>query len=340
MIYKKTFTKYLFAFTIFLLIINLVLDLINKPSKNENINELTIHQIDSVFNFVLDEYGIDSNWIITKPLKIEDEDSISKQYIVTLPADLPIPLIIRDINNIIQKDITGFVSDEKKIFGTTEIRIYTNELLKLQASLVTDSKIIRSTNNFSFIISDAFDLGNSDYYDFLQVPYSLAAAVIPEEPASLKADSLEKYSKEYIVLINDDIKENKFKLQIDYQKELLKRSVNSIVSFFNKSQIFLIDEASKLFNSTVYNFVRDEFKRKGRTIVPFSQFVFLESNDQKELISKFIFHRDDKTGNGQKIFIITFEDFNLIRDELEKARKKGSKVIPLSATEFVKSLNQ
>ncbi len=340
MIHKKKFTKYLFLFTILLLIINLAVDLIKRPKKNENVNELTINQVDSVFKFVLDEYGIDSAWITTKKLRIADEDSISKQYVVMLPSDLPIPLIIRDINNIIQKDITGFVSEEKKIFGTTELRLYTNELLKLQATLVTDPNAVRNTNNFAFIISDAFDLSDTDYNKFLELPYTLSAAVVPGQAAVVKADSLEKYSKEFVVLINDDLTENKFRLRVDYQKELLKRSVNSITTGLQKGAVFTIDEKSKLFNSTVYNYVRDEFKRKGKIIVPLSQFIYLDSGDNNELISKFRFHRDDKTESKQKIFYTSFDGFNVLRNELEKARKKGSRVIPLSTTAFVNNIKQ
>ncbi|MEW6193822.1 MAG: hypothetical protein AB1521_01530 [Bacteroidota bacterium] len=337
---KKKFTGYLLIAAITLLFANVIIDLFKKSEKHEIINELTVRQIDSVFNFVLDEYGIDSAWITTKKLKLADEDSVNKQYVVMLPSDLPIPLIIRDINNIIQKDITGFVSEEKKIFGTTEVRIYTNELLKLQATLVTDPNTIRNRNNFSFIISDAFDLSETDYNQFLQLPYTLSAAVVPGQAAIVKADSLEKYSKEFVVLINDDITETKFKLQVDYQKELLKRSVNSIVAGLQKGALFTIDEKSKLFNSTVYNYVRDEFKRKGKVVVPLSEFILLDQGDNNELISKFRFYRDDKTESQQKIFFTSFDGFNVLRGELEKARKKGSKVIPLSTTEFARNINQ
>ncbi|MBI1937063.1 MAG: hypothetical protein HYS25_02965 [Ignavibacteriales bacterium] len=337
---KKKFTGYLLIAAIALLLSNVIIDLIKKPEKHEIVNELTVRQIDSVFNFVLKEYGIDSAWISTKKLKIADEDSINKQYVVMLPSDLPIPLIIRDINKIIEKDITGFVSEEKKIFGTTEIRIYTNEILKLQASLIADPNTVRQRNNFAFIISDAFELGETDYNKFLYLPYTLSVAVVPGETVPVKADTLNKFSKEYIALINNEISGDKFKLEPGDQKALLKRSVDMIVKSLNKSQLFVVDEQSKIFNSTVYNFVRDEFKKKGKKLVHLSEFIKLGAGDETELISKFKFHCEGINEAKQKIFYLPYEDFLTIRAEVEKARKRGSRVIPLSSTVLVKNIKQ
>lgn len=337
---KKKFTGYLLIAATALLLANVIIDLIKKPEKHKIVNELTVRQIDSVFNFVLKEYGIDSAWISTKKLKIADEDSVNKQYVVMLPSDLPIPLIIRDINKIIEKDITGFVSEEKKVFGTTEIRIYTNEILKLQATLIADPQTVRLRNNFAFIISDAFELGNSDYNKFLYLPYALSAAVVPGEAVSVKADSIKKFSKEFIAMINNDISDEKFKLDPGDQKALLKRSIDMIVKSMNKAQLFVVDEQSKIFSSTVYNFVRDEFKKKGRKLVHLSGFIKLDAEDETELISKFKFYSEDINETKQKIFYVSYEDFLSIRTELEKTRKRGSRVIPLSATVLVNNIKQ
>lgn len=335
---KKKFTGYLLIAAIALLLANVIIDLFKKPEKHMSLNELTVRQIDSVFNFVLKGYGIDSVWISTKKLKVADEDSINKKYTVMLPSDLPIPLIIRDINKIIEKDITGFVSEEKKIFGTTEIRIYTNEMLKLQAELIADPNTVRQRNNFAFIISDAFDLGESDYNKFLYLPYTLSTTVIPGKSVTIKADTLKKFSKEYIALINNDITDKKFKLDSGDQKALLKRSIDMIVKSMSKAQLFVVDEQSKIFNSTVYNFVRDEFKKKGQKLVHLSEFTKLDAEDEIELLSKFKFHAEDINEAKQKIFYISYEDFLTIRAEVEKTRKRGSRVIPLSSTVLVSDI--
>lgn len=338
---KKQITKYLFVIAVALLLINVAIDFIKKnSSKKEKPNtELTANYIDSVFISVLAEYGIEDQWISVKNISLPYEDSISRQLIIKLPADLSIPLIIKDVNRIIENDITGFVSEEKKIFGTTEIRIYSNEILKFQASLIPDANTIRDRNKLSIIISDAYDLSASDFNSFISIPHNLCAATIPGQNTEAQADSLKTYSKEFIVILNDENTETKFRLDPGDRKELLKNSVINILSGFKNAVLFCVDEQCKLFNSTVYNYVRDDFKRHGVKLVHKAEFIQISSDDETELFSKFKYHAEDKSGGNQKIFLMTFEEFLKIRNELEKFRKKGHTIIPLSRTDFKKSIS-
>lgn len=338
---KKNFTKYLLITAIALLIVNVGIDLFKKPSamKSADSKELSVKQIDSVFFSVLNEYGIEPNWITEKKINVPYEDSVKKELVVMLPADLPIPLIIKDVHDIIENDITGFVSEEKRIFGRTEIRIYSNEILKLQAVLLPDAQTIRKRNQLSFIISDAFDLSDSDFNTFLKIPFVLSAAVTPNDDSVIKADSLAKYSKEFIVVINNGIKDSKFRLETKYQKALLRNSVSNIIKLFSKARLFAVDEQSEIFNSTIYNFIRDDFKRLGVNLLPVNEFLNLRWDVESELISKFKFHCEDKSGNDQKIFFLTFDDFLKISGELNKFRKKGNRVIAVSSTELAKNIN-
>lgn len=331
---KKTFTKYLLVAAIILLVVNVTIDIVKRPSKKEidSVRELTTNQIDSVFLRVLKEYGIEDEWVSTKKIKVAYEDSITKQFIVKLPADLSIPLIIKDVNGIIQNDITGFVSEEKKIFGTTEIRIYTNEILKLKATLVPDVSVVRDQNELCFVISDVYDLNAGRFSEFLSIPFDICGVMIPGDSYAVQADSLKKYSKEYIVLLNDENTETKFRLEKDDQKALIKNSVYNVVAGFKDVVLFCIDEQSKLFNSTFYNFVRDDFLRRGIKLVHKSEFLQITSDNDEELISKFRYHCDDKSGSRQKIFFISFDEFQKLQNELSKFRKKGSRIISLSST--------
>ncbi|MDQ7817117.1 MAG: hypothetical protein RDU14_08855 [Melioribacteraceae bacterium] len=333
---KKKFVKYLFGLTILLMIINVIIEFAVKPDKPENsgLNELTTYQIDSVFIDVLGQYGIESKWISTKPIKVKDEDSIKKQFTVKLPADLPIPLIIRDVNKSIANDITGFVSQEKKIFGNTEIRVYTNELLKLQAILIPDPQTIRERNNLTFIFSDISDLGQSDFNQFLSLSYKLCAAMVPNEATSVQADSLKKYSKEFVVLLNDNLTDKKYKLETRDQKALIRNSIGNIIRDFREAKLFVIDERGKLYNSVIYNYVRDEFKKRNRELVPLSEFILLEAVNENELVSKFKFHSMDGSGSNQKTFLLAYNSFVKIRPELELFKKKGHRILPISQAEI------
>ncbi len=329
---KQKFIKYLLAVTVSLLVINIAIESLKKPKKNSVVHELSVLQIETVFFTVLDEYGIETKWITRKKYKSADYDSVKTEYIVKIPADMPVPLIIKNINKVIEKDITGFVSEEKKMFGTTEIRIYTNEVLKLKAILIPDKEIIRKRNELSFVINDVFDLSEKSFNDFLSIHHPLSCTVVPGHDLIIKADSLKDYMKEYAILFSNDISDPKMKLKSDYQKELLRVSMQNIVSSFRDAKTYIVDENSTLYNSPIYNYVRDEFKRQSIILYQRSEFIELNAQEDSELISKFKFYCEDTTGVDQKIFFSSFGNFLKIQNEIEKIKKKGNKIIPLSKT--------
>jgi len=329
---KREIIKYLLGAAIVLLVANITIDFLKKPKKAVNIHELSVVQIENVFFKVLDEYGIESNWIAKKKHKSAEDDSIKTQYEVKIPADMPVPLIIKDINKIIEKDITGFVSEEKKIFGTTEIRIYTNEVLKLKATLIPDKQIIRHRNDLSFIITDAFDLNTARFNNFLSEYFPIACVVVPGKDLIAKADSIKNYTKDFVILLNNDITDSNMKLKSEYSKGLLRGSINNIVSSFRDAKAFIVDERSTLFNSPIYNFVRDDFKHYGINLFPQSEFIDLSAEEDSELVSKFKFYCNDTTGVHQKIFMSSFENYEKIQNELVRFKKKGNKIIPITKT--------
>jgi len=294
--------------------------------------------IENTFFKVLDEYGIEPGWISRKKVKPAEDDSVKTLYTVKIPADIPVPLVIRDINKIIEKEITGFVSEEKKIFGSTELRIYTNEILKLKAVLLPDKNLVRSRNRLAFIISDALDLGGG-FAEFLSIAQPLSCLVVPDKSLTGQVDTLKNYWKEYVILLNDDISDSKMKMKQEFQNELLRGSIKNIISSFKDAKIFSVDEKSALFNSPIYNFVRDDFKKHGIVLRPLSEFIRLEAAEDPELFSKFRFHINDTTGMRDKIFICSFENFQKILPALDKYKKRGHKIIPPSRSFLTKETN-
>jgi hypothetical protein len=94
-----------------------------------------------------------------------------------------------------------------------------------------------------------------------------------------------------------------------------------------------------LYNSPIYNFVRDDFKSHGITLYPKSELIELSAKEDRELFSKFKFYCNDTTGNHQKLFISTFENYEKILPELIKLKKKGHKIISLAKTYLVQKTN-
>jgi hypothetical protein len=329
---KRNIVNYLVAVVIVLLLINILVENRRKPPKEKAAGELSVSQVEDVFFKVLDEYGIEGSWITKKKYKPTEDDSIKTEYFVKLPLDLPVPMIIKEMNSIIQKEITAFVSVEKIKYGTTEIRIYTNESLKLKATLIPDNQNVRNRKELAFIISNALELGESDFRKFLSVYFPISALVIPNKANILKTDSLLKYSKEYALLISNDISDPETKLNPDYKKDLLRGSVENILTYFRNAGSVLIDERSKLFKSPLYGPVYDDFKHRGFVLHPLKEIISLDSKESPELYYKFNISCSDTAGSRQTIFILSFENFEKIFDGIEKMKKKGNRIIPLSRT--------
>lgn len=318
----------LFIISTVLLIVNLLVDKFTTPSESEKISsEISRAKIENVFYSVLDDYGINAFWITTKKNKSSLEDSIQNVFEVKIPTDVPIPMIIKDIKKVIVNDITAFVCNEKKIFGLTEIKIYTNEILKLHAVFMPDESLNRDKNKIAFIISDAFKLGASDYQKFLASHYPLSAMVVPNAENRIKADTLKNYYKEYCVILDDDNDEKQFRLETGHQPELLKRSVSSILSQFNKAKLITVDNESKLYNSAIYNFVEKQFQIGNRELLSTKKLIDLRNDQESELISRFLFFSSDTSGTREKIILTGFENFIKLEPEVNKFRKKGGKII-------------
>jgi hypothetical protein len=158
----------------------------------------------------------------------------------------------------------------------------------------------------------------------------LTCLVVPSFKDIAKADSLKQYLKGYVILLNDDLSESKMKLAPDFQKEMLKASINTISSSFGGASGYIVDEKSVLFRSSIYSFVQNEFKKMKISLIPKSEFIILNPDDENELHSRFRIYCEDVS--NAKIFYITYNNFLKILPDLESYSKKGNKVTALSKT--------
>jgi hypothetical protein len=329
-IQKQKLISILFTAAVILLVLNVAVDRINKPKKVNPVSELTSSKIEIDFFTILEEYGIEPKWVKRKKSKSDLYDSVKIEYEVKVPFDVPVPLIIKEINSKFEKDITGFVANEKKFFGKTEMRIYTNEVLKLKATLIPDKSIVQRKNNLSFIINDAFNLGDKDFSDFLKIPYPLSCIVIPGKEVIFKADSLKDYSKEYVIMLNDDIQESKMKLKPEFTQEILNQAAGNISSAFKDAKAYIVDENSVIYKSKIFNYVKNKFKDLQINLYPKSKFLQIAGKDSTELHRNFEKLSGDTNTTSNKIFFITFDDFNRIEKKIADLRKRGNKIISVS----------
>ncbi|KUO60765.1 hypothetical protein APF79_04590 [bacterium BRH_c32] len=333
LIIKRRIILYLLLFSVLLLLGYLIVSVTFKkqvPQNRDQERELSVIEIDSILKSVLVDYAIPTEWVQQKKTKVKGEDSLNYYYIINLSSDISIPMLIKDLKRVYDKDRTGMVCKETIFRNDTEIKVFSSEFLKLKAELIPTKDIERDRNKLGFIIHDSYKLTQDDLAYLLELPYSVTFALYPDKEFLSLRDSIVKYGKNYIVLINDEIVNKEFKLSPDYGKDILKKSIAVILSKFNSAAGFVVSTNSDIYESTAINFVRDEFKKRKIILYTEKDFISFDENEIGEIRSIIKFHAENLVEKRFKTFWISFENFKEIQNNLADLRKRGTRIIPFS----------
>ncbi len=297
-------------------------------SRERNIpkNGLSFAQIDSVFLFHLNEYGINSKWVQKKNGK-KYSDSLKSYYKVKLPKDVNIPEFINSFVLKFNPQKLKFKISELKINGKTEILGFADNKLKFKALVDYAKNLQRRKITLSFLISDFADLSNSDKSELLSAPFPITLILVPSKESAEFISEINRNKKAYSVLINDDLTESDFKLNDNLPKLLLKNSIKNIKKNFSAAKIYLVDKKSNLYNSATFSFIKNEFKRNKITLNYFNQFILLFNKSIDEIISILKFHYESNDLSVGRIFILTANKFLKLKKKLGTFRKKGIKFV-------------
>lgn len=322
---KKKSIQLLIGISILLLITNILIELFEKGSDEEIPEDVSVAVVDSLFIEILSDYGIEREWIKKKTLYESVADSLKQYYEIILPPDLPTPFIIKDVKNKFDLPAIKISSEEIGSYGNCNLKIYSNDIVKLIVRFKYDIKIRRPFAKLSFIIENADDMDREDFLQLIKKPFPFAVGIIPSKENELKKNMILEYDKEYVLVLNDKIDDSQYRMSTSLSKGLLRGSVGSIAASFNDAVFFIIDERSELYKSTVFNFISDEFEKRGIRLRTRSWFVKMTSTDREELISLLNFYcTSGRSKEGKKI-LISAEGFDSLSEEIEKAKKKGHK---------------
>jgi hypothetical protein len=239
---RRTTAVILLVAAVFLLGANLLINYLNDPEKPvREQTDLSSSQVDSLFLYSLNRFGLSNEWI-----KEVQNWQTDKSYIVRLPNDLSIPVVLAEINTIsFGKDLT-FSSVEKDFSGRTRLTLNRRDKIILSAELKYDEDIFRTKRTLAFIIKD-FELSNSEDSLLLEIPEPFTTLIKP----ATENISLIKYitgvGKTYSLFIDDEIPELKYRVNESYSQKRLKSSLHSIVRDFSDASFFLIDDNSDFF---------------------------------------------------------------------------------------------
>ncbi|MEI7812751.1 MAG: hypothetical protein WCJ01_10045 [Ignavibacteria bacterium] len=332
---KQKIVKYLLITAFILLLTNVALELFIK--KDPNIIEpttLSVSEVNSKFISIVTGLGIDKSWIKSKKLKHKLSDSVSSVYEVKTPASLPIAVIISELNSALIQQNLIITSRELVKRKVATLKILSDKTIMLQADIVSDTLIHRNTVALGFIIYDTQSLSDKQIDEIRAQPEYLAFILTPSNRGESLIERITDSRKEYVVLLNDDIDNVKFKLKPSYNKSRLIKSVRTIFGGFRESKLFLIDETSNLHKSPADSIVSKEFAVRRHNLVPLSNFVTIRSQKDKDIQSVFKSCCESGDSTGNKVFLISGEDFCKVSNEIHNLRKKGFQFVPPSALKF------
>lgn len=323
---KKKVVQYLLFFTVLLLLANFLIDFTRKKKENHFENDLSALEIENKFLETLDECGIEMKWIKVKPNKEGGKDSVENIINVKIPDDLPIPVLVKYMQGKTDYPFVSVRAEEKKKNREIALKIFSNGIQKFEANIIRESSLKRSGARFAFIISGFDGLSKARQTELLKTPFPFAVELVPSGKEITMTDSLRKFKKEYVVLLNDDISGDDFLLKDSFSKEKLRAAVRNIISAYKYFPLYLIDTSSDLYSMSKWNIIETEFRGVKIRLDKKSDYMPVQADKNIDLngaLDSFI----ESAGSAGKTALIDAEDYLSLLGKIDKLFRKGNKII-------------
>ncbi|AFH49940.1 Hypothetical protein IALB_2237 [Ignavibacterium album JCM 16511] len=321
--------KYLFAVAIILLIVNIVIDFYITAEKPElKKKKITFAEADSLFKQALRNYDISEKFLSVKRNKKNPSDSV---YSVKVYSDVPISLLLLEIENLFSQTTAKITSEEESIGGKTIAKIILDNKPLVVSEFVTDKNISREKGRIGFVVFNIdYSIDNSV---ILNTPEQIIFLVTPSEQSKKFINKILSAGKRYSLLLNDDIQDLNFKMNESYPIRRNKKSVENLFKYFPSAAFIAIDDKSDLFESSIKDFLVKELDWRKAFYVNLSRFDLLDSysSDAESAFKEMI---KSMNKNESRIILIDSKNLNELLPVIPAYRKIGYKFV--SATELLK----
>jgi hypothetical protein len=313
---KKKIVNILFGVTVFILAANLVVGKLIKK-ENQNKSEENSEVIESQFKDALFNLGIKEDWITKQ--KGNDEPL---KFSVKVPKDLPIVLILQEMNYVFNNRSVEIKSSENKIGGKNLLDFISGDETKIEVVFNYDSKVERKSVRVGFLVN-RFSVDTETDSLLLDFPENFAIVLVPSKSSAEFVKKIIQNRKEYVIYLDDNIDELEYKLKSNYSISRLKSAIRTIVGAFPQSVFFLIDNKSDLYNSPAYRLIKEEMVKRKIRLLDKNSFNELAEANGKNINNVFDASLNKLQGGEDKIFIVSAEDFLSLKPEIIKYRKLG-----------------
>lgn len=321
--------KYLFAVAILLLVVTILIDRYISAEKPElKKKDISISEADSLFKQALKNYDISEKFLSIKRNKKNPSDSV---YLVKVYSDVPISLLLLEIENLFSPTTAKITSEEESIGGKTIVKIILDNKPLIVSEFLTDKNISREKGRVGFVVFNIdYSIDNSA---ILNTPEQIIFLVTPSEQSKKFINKILSAGKRYALLLNDDIQDLNYKMNESYPIRRNKKSVENLFKYFPSASFIAIDDKSDLFESSIKDFLIKELDWRKAFYVNLSRFDLLDSYSSNAE-SAFREMIKSMSKNESRIILIDSKNFNELLPLIPAYRKIGYKFV--SATELLK----
>jgi hypothetical protein len=313
----------LFVLAIILLVINILVKS-NYTNSNSEEQFLDAKEIRQRFLNILDDFGIEDKLI--KESKIKDEFSGRKipSLKILVPEDLSIPEILQDIYQSFAKDSLKYSSVEKVKGGKSVLVLIKGKSAILQAEFNYAKNVYRNKGTIAFILK-AIEPGNDLTEGLIGSSAKLNFLISPDSKFIQNLDLMKTNDKQFSILVDDHISEQKYKLGPAFSEQRVISVVKTLVKDFSNATCFIIDDKSEFYNSPNRLTLTRELNKRNIKLFTFSDFVNL-GNDENVAEA---FNEVMQNTNPDKGIIILLDEtsYQALIPEIKKYKKRGYKVL-------------
>ena len=321
--FRRNLLLSLFVLAVLLIAIKILLNsVLQLPDSEEKF--VDANEISQRFMTILDDFGIEEKLIKVNKSKDKFSGYEISSIKVQVPKDLSIPEILLDIYQSYRKDSLRIYSLEKLKGSKSTLVLMDGKSEVLRAEFDYSKNIIRNKGSLAFIIKDV-DPGYSATVSLIESSTKLNFLIRPDSKFIRNLDLIKENGKQFSILIDDDTREQKYKLGPGYSEQRVVAVVKTLVTDFASGVYFVIDDKSEFYNSSNREVLSRELSKRNIKLLTFKNFVQLDNNEN--LIDNFYLGIENVIGNEGATFLLDEDAYQSIIPEIKKFEKRGYRVI-------------
>ncbi len=320
---KKKLIQILFGLAFIFLIANLIVNKLTHYHYTPIEKARSSNYINSKFLDALHSYGLENSWIKKERRYRKDDDSLNYKYKVEVPKDLPIALLLDEIEDSLGVNGIAIRTKELEFGGANLLKVYSGDNIKLQAEFNYNENIERDAGTVGIIVNDADQLSSENFQKLIKLPERFAVLLLPSKKTAGLQEQITSAQKEICVLISDETTDLDYKMKAGFSADRIRNSISAIISAYSKAAFFVIDNKSGLYFSPAMKIIKN-FLDKGKIkYIMLSDCSFLNSSDANEIKNQFEDFVVKSGSNTKSILSLTTDELNSQILELIKFRKIG-----------------